>query len=144
MSSAFSIILNQYILNISKIYNPDVNLRLTYQMMCDYMFSDPKSDLIFSYFWLRTWLKFCFFSYMVIVSENMWDSTRDAGSKSRMTSLLTQNLSEKLSSTYIIGEGKKSLLRPYSTSICIKKITIVFLCDFSDNLTFRNYVYFFI
>ena len=61
------LLLNQYISNISNIYNPDVNLSLAYLTICDHMFSYPKSYNIFSYFWLHTWHIFCFFSYVVIV-----------------------------------------------------------------------------
>ena len=61
----FSLLSNQYISNIPNLYNPDVNLSLSSQMICDHMFSDPKSDNIFPYFWLRTWFIFCFFYYFV-------------------------------------------------------------------------------
>ena len=45
--------------------------------------------------------------------ENTWDSTQDTGRKCCMTSLLTQHLDEKLSSTDIVGKGKKSLIQNY-------------------------------
>ena len=63
----FYLLLNQYISNIYNVYNPGVNLSLAYQIMCDHMFSDPKSDHIFSYLCLHTWFIFCFFLYLVIV-----------------------------------------------------------------------------
>ena len=65
----FSLLSNKYISNmsnISNIYNLDANLSLAYKKICDRMFSDPKSDNIFSYFWLRTWIIFCLFLYVVI------------------------------------------------------------------------------
>ena len=65
-NSFFSLLSDQCISNISNIYNPDVNLRLASQTIWDHMFSDPKSDYIFSYFQLPTWLIFRFFSYVVI------------------------------------------------------------------------------
>ena len=61
------IFLNQYISNISNLYNPDVNLSLASQTICDHMFSYPKSDHIFSYFWLCTWFIYFFLSCVVIV-----------------------------------------------------------------------------
>ena len=62
----FSLLSNQYISNISVIYNPDVNLSLVSQTVCDHTFSDPKSDHIFYFIWLCTWFIFCFFLYVVI------------------------------------------------------------------------------
>ena len=48
--SCFSLLSNQYISNISNIYNPDVNLRLASKTICDQMLSDPNSDNIFQIF----------------------------------------------------------------------------------------------
>ena len=62
----FSLLLNQYILNISNIYNVYIHLSLASQTICDLMFSDPKSDRIFLYFWLRTRFIYFFFSYVAI------------------------------------------------------------------------------
>ena len=42
--------LNEYMSNISNIYNPNVTLSSVSQTKCDNMFSYPKSDHIFSYF----------------------------------------------------------------------------------------------
>ena len=56
----FSLLLNQYISNISNLYNLDVDLSFASQMICDHMFSDPKLYYIYSYFLLRTW--FIYFS----------------------------------------------------------------------------------
>ena len=63
----FSLLSNQYISNISNLYNPDVNMRLASQTKCDKMFSDPKSDNILSYFQLSTWFIYIFFSYVIII-----------------------------------------------------------------------------
>ena len=52
--------------NISNLYYQNLNLSLAYQTICNHMFSYPKSDHIFSHFWLRTWLIFFFFLYVEI------------------------------------------------------------------------------
>ena len=36
------------------------------QMICDHMFSYLKLDHTFHIFWLRTWIIFCYFSYVEI------------------------------------------------------------------------------
>ena len=63
----FSRLLNQYISNISNLYNLNVNLSLESQTKCDNMFSDPESYNLFSYFQLRTWFIYFFLSYVVII-----------------------------------------------------------------------------
>ena len=63
----YYVLLNQYILNISSLCNPGVNLSLASQKIWDHMFSDPKSDHKFLNFWFRTWIIFCFFSHVAIV-----------------------------------------------------------------------------
>ena len=45
-----NLIVNQYISNLSNIYNPDKKFSLASQTICDDMFSDPKSDHIFHIF----------------------------------------------------------------------------------------------
>ena len=62
----FSLLLNKYISNVSNIYNLGLNLILASQKICEHMLSNLKSDHIYSYFWLRIWFTFCFFSYVVI------------------------------------------------------------------------------
>ena len=46
---------------ISKIWK---NANLSYQTICDHMFSYPTSDHSFHTFWLSNWLIFCLFSYV--------------------------------------------------------------------------------
>ena len=65
-SMIFLNFLNQYISNLSNIYNPSVNISLASQMKCDKMFSDPKSDHIFSHFSVTFLVYIFFFSYVVI------------------------------------------------------------------------------
>ena len=57
---------NQYVSNISNIFNLNLNMGLSFQTKCDRMFSDLESDHIFSIFKLHTRFIFCFFSYLVI------------------------------------------------------------------------------
>ena len=53
--------------NIPNLLHPTINLSLASQTKCDSMFSDPKSDHIFSYL-LGTYLVYIFFlSYVVII-----------------------------------------------------------------------------
>ena len=61
--------LNQYISNISNIYNTNKNMSLAYQTKRDNKFSDSESDHIFSHFvfQLRPWFNLFFFSYVVII-----------------------------------------------------------------------------
>ena len=67
-STGFINILNQYISNISNLYNPEENLRLASQTKCDIMFSYLKSDYIFSHFCFSvTHLVYIFF---IIVCGN--------------------------------------------------------------------------
>ena len=61
---------NQYISKILNLYNPKVNLILSYQTKCDNMFSDPGVvSYIFTFFTFQlcTWFIFCFFSCVVII-----------------------------------------------------------------------------
>ena len=60
----FYLLLNKYISNISNLYNPDKNLSLASQTICDHIFIDPKSDHTFHIFWSRTWL--------IYFSSRMW------------------------------------------------------------------------
>ena len=62
----FYLLSDRYISNISNIYNLDEKLSLASQTICDYMFSDTKSDHYFHIFGLRTWLIFYFFMYVAI------------------------------------------------------------------------------
>ena len=64
---SFSLPSNEYISNISNLYNLDINFSLASQKICEHLFSDPKLDNILSYFWLRTWIIYFFFSYVEIV-----------------------------------------------------------------------------
>ena len=59
------IFLNQFISNISNLYNLEENLRLSYQTKRDIIFSDPESDYIFPFFFFqfRTWFIYFFFLY---------------------------------------------------------------------------------
>ena len=63
----FSLLMYQYISNISNIYNPEENLTLAYQTICDHTFSNLKLYHTFHLIWLNTWLVFCFFSYVKII-----------------------------------------------------------------------------
>ena len=56
--------LNLYISTISSVYNPDQHLSLSYQTICDHMFSDPKLDHTLHVFWLHTWI--------IYISSLMW------------------------------------------------------------------------
>ena len=73
-TTVFSLLLTQSIWNISNLYNPDKNSIWTYQMICDQICSDPKSDNIFSYYWLLNWLIYFFLSYVEIVHlSQIWE-----------------------------------------------------------------------
>ena len=60
---------NQYISNISNLYNTNENMSLASQTKCDNLFSDlGVRSYIFTFFsQLRTWFVFCFLSYVVII-----------------------------------------------------------------------------
>ena len=67
LSTSFINFLNQYISNISDIYNPNVNMSIASQTKCDSMFSDPKLDHIFSHYSVMYLVYIFSFSYVVII-----------------------------------------------------------------------------